>query len=81
MEESIDLDVKLLLKLRTEKGWTTKRLATYLGYKTATGYWLIENGERKIPVSSLYKLSKLYKTSMENFFVSNEAKEVKNENI
>jgi transcriptional regulator with XRE-family HTH domain len=63
------INLELLLNAREENGFSISDLANELGYKTPTGYWLLEKGQRKISVEVLYRLSKLYGRTMEEFIV------------
>ena len=61
------LDRELLRRLRDEHGYSISDMSALLGYKTPTGYWLIEHGQRRLTIESLYELSKLYEMPMEDF--------------
>lgn len=65
---TVDLDA--LKQHRTELGYSISDIADYLGYKTPTGYWLIEKGERSCNVSVLYSLSQLFNVTMEQLLVA-----------
>ena len=62
----------LLLELRTQNGYSISDMAGYLGYKTPTGYWLLEKGKRRVSVDVLYRLSQLYGREMEEFLLLQE---------
>ncbi len=49
-------------------------MAQLLGYKSAVGYWHIENGDRKMKAETLAKIAKILDTSIEEFYL--EEKEV-----
>ena len=54
-----------IAELRAQAKLSISDVAMVLGYKTPTGYWLLEHGERKVSVENLYKLSQLYDVTME----------------
>ena len=62
----VNIDLELITKLREKNNYSISYVASEIGYKTPTGYWLIEKGQRKINVEILYKLAKLYKANMED---------------
>ena len=70
MKAKLDLDV--LHQLRLEEGFSDSEMARELGYKTPTGYWLIEKGERKASVDILYHLAKLFDVTMEELLTVEE---------
>lgn len=58
--------LKISLKeLRKQKGFTQAYLATKLGYKSKSGYSMLENGKTKLSISKAKTLSKLYKIDIE----------------
>lgn len=63
------VNLAMLAALRAEARLSISDVAYHLGYKTPTGYWLVENGERKVNVNMLYKLSRLYNKTMEEFLI------------
>ena len=65
MKELVRIDVDKIERLRAEKGYSISDLASELGYKTPTGYWLISNRQRKCSIDTLYRLAKLYGVQME----------------
>ena len=65
----VTLNLELMQALRNNKGYSISDLAALLGYKTPTGYWLVEKGARKVSVDVLYQLAKLYSCTMEDFIV------------
>lgn len=67
MKTAVNLD--LLLELRNQNNHSISDMADYLGYKTPTGYWLLEKGKRKVSVDVLYRLSQLYGLAMEEFLL------------
>ena len=72
MKILVEVDLDLLCDMRNRHGLSISDVASTLGYKTPTGYWLIENGHRKVSVAVLYKLAKLYNRSMEEFLIIRE---------
>jgi len=68
----VEVDLDLLCDMRKRHELSISDVASKLGYKTPTGYWLIENGQRKVSVSVLYKLANLYNHSMEDFLILRE---------
>lgn len=66
MEQKATVDLDELHLRRKAIGMSISDMAERLGYKTPTGYWLIERGERKVSIDTLYKLSKLYGCAMED---------------
>ena len=67
----IHTDLNTLVRMRERSGLSISDVAAELGYKTPTGYWLIEHGERKVSVENLYRLAQLYGCAMEDFIVDN----------
>ena len=59
------INLELLRELRDTHGYSISDLAEELGYKTPTGYWLLEKGQRKVSVDALYILAHLYGLTME----------------
>lgn len=69
MLKKAEVDLNKLSELRKEHGYSISFVSSYLGYKTPTGYWLIEKGQRQANVSTLYFLSKLYAVPMEDLII------------
>ena len=65
----VRVDLEKLVELREDAKFTISFVSNELGYKTPTGYWLVENGERKVNVDVLYKLSKLYNVAMNDLLI------------
>lgn len=65
MDKKATVDLDELRLRRKAIGMSISDMAERLGYKTPTGYWLIERGERKVSVDTLYTLSKIYGCTME----------------
>lgn len=72
---NITVDLSMVKRLRKKAGLSISMVSDHLGYKTPTGYWLVEKGERKCSVPILYCLSKLYDVAMEDFIVEEHAQE------
>lgn len=68
----VEINLKLIKSLRETHCFSISDMAEYLGYKTPTSYWLLECGKRNISVIVLYKISKLYNLTMEDFLIVRE---------
>lgn len=70
---NVEVDRIYLKKLREERDYSISDIAAYLGYKTPSGYWLLEQAGRKDPrtisATHLFMLAKLYKIPMEKLFI------------
>ena len=66
MAKKAEVDLNQLLALRIKQGYSVSDMATRLGYKTPTGYWLLEKGKRQISVDNLYCLAQIYSIPMED---------------
>ena len=66
MVAKVRIDLDELQRLRAEHNYSISDLAQILGYKTPTGYWLIEQGNRKVSVDTLYRLAEAYSCHMED---------------
>jgi len=71
VKPQVVINVDELKRLREENNYSISDLADELGYKTPTGYWLIEQDQRKVSIDTLYRLAKLYDCSMENLLKEN----------
>lgn len=69
MNEAI-VNLEALKEMRDMHGYSISDIALHLGYKTPTGYWLVEKGERSCSVSVLYALAKLYDLQMEDLVLA-----------
>lgn len=69
MKSVVEVNLPLLSALKAQHKYSTSDLAYLLGYKTPTGYWLIEQGRRKISLNALYQLAKLYGYQMEDLLI------------
>lgn len=65
----VHINLKLLKSLRETRRKSISDLSYYLGYKTPTAYWMLEQGSRNISVEVLYKLSVYYGISMEKLLM------------
>lgn len=63
-------DLSMLKALRENAKFTISFVSNELGYKTPTGYWLVEKGERKVSVDILFSLAKLYNVPMETLLIT-----------
>jgi len=64
--KKVTINLGKLIQLRKDAGFSISHVSEKIGYKTPTGYWLIEKGERKVSVQTLYSLAKLYGVTMES---------------
>lgn len=71
---NLKINLKKIKELRKAKNLTQKDMAQLLGYKSAVGYWHIENGDRKMKAETLAKIAKILDASIEEFYL--EEKEV-----
>ena len=71
MTAKVVIDLAALKELRDQNGYSISDLAAKLGYKTPTGYWLIEQGQRKVSIDTLYRLAEIYDCSMEDLITEN----------
>lgn len=65
----IEVDLEKLSELRVKNGYSVSDMAFKTGFKTPTGYWLLEKGQRKVSVAVLYALAQLYDMSMEDLLI------------
>lgn len=70
--KKVIVNLDTLIELRKKHNFSISHVSEVVGYKTPTGYWLVEKGERKVNTQILYKLSKLYGVSMEELLVVEE---------
>ena len=57
-----------LKEARINAGMALSDAARELGFKTPTGYWHLEKGDRCMTATQLYKFSKVVGLPMEHFF-------------
>lgn len=67
MIEKYEVDIEKLHEYRLKKGYSISDIAAEAGFKTPTGYWLVEKGQRKVSVSLLCCIAKMYGVPMETF--------------
>ena len=65
------VDFEAIKEMREQKGLSLSDLSLALGYKTTSGYWLIERGQRKVSIDALYRLAKIYGCHMEELLTEN----------
>ena len=65
----VRVDLDKLKSLREDAKFSISFVSNELDYKTPTGYWLVERGERKVSVDVLFRLAKLYNVPMEYLLV------------
>lgn len=66
LKDVVTIDVDRLKALRDAHQYSISDLSIRLGYKTPSGYWLIEKGERKVTINILYLLAQIYNCNMED---------------
>jgi len=64
--KQVSVDLDKLVQLRKNHDLSISHVSASIGYKTPTGYWLIEKGERKVSVQILFHLASLYGVTMES---------------
>lgn len=69
---TVTVNLKLIKGLRETSCRSISDVAAYLGYKTPTSWWLIESGQRNMSITVLFKISQLFKTSMESLLIVRE---------
>lgn len=57
-----------LKKARKAKGYTQQRMAELLGYRSKSGYNMIELGSNKPPLKKALKIAELLDVSLEELF-------------
>ena len=71
MVAKVVINLEVLKELRDKNNYSISDLAIQLGYKTPTGYWLIEQGQRKVSIDTLYRLAEIYDVTMEDLIMEN----------
>jgi transcriptional regulator with XRE-family HTH domain len=71
VKAKVVINLEVLKELRDRYGYSISDLASMLGYKTPTGFWLIEQGQRKVSIDTLYRLAKIYNCQMEDLVTEN----------
>lgn len=69
---TVTVNLKLIKSLRETSCRSISDVAAYLGYKTPTSWWLIESGQRNMSIAVLYKISILFRLSMEKLLIVKE---------
>lgn len=64
----VEYALKVMKKLRIEKGLTLQDVADGINYHTGKGYYDIESGRSKVRLEHLEKLSEFYKVPISVFF-------------
>ncbi|WP_294405783.1 helix-turn-helix transcriptional regulator [uncultured Clostridium sp.] len=59
---------ELLKQLRLENKKTQEEVAKILGYRSKSGYSMLENGKVELTISKAKKLAELYKVDVKIFF-------------
>lgn len=65
----VSVNLPLLKELRQKKDYSLSDMSALLGYKTPTGFWLVEKGQRSLSVENLYALSRLFNRTMEDLLI------------
>lgn len=65
----VRIDLEKLKSLREDAKFSISFVSNELGYKTPTGYWLVERGERKVSVDVLFCLATLYNVPMDELLI------------
>lgn len=68
-DEVVHINLEKLKNLREDAKFSISFVSNELGYKTPTGYWLVEHGERKVSVDILFRLAKLYNVAMDELLI------------
>jgi len=68
----VEVNLRLIRSLRETSRKSISDVASVLGYKTPSGYWNLEQGQRTVSVEGLYRLAKLYNMSMEDLLIVRE---------
>lgn len=66
VKPQVVIDTQVLKALRKAYNFSLLDMSAQLGYKTPMGYWNVENGERKVTLDTLYRLSKIFNCAMED---------------
>jgi len=65
----VHINLEKLKNLREDAKFSISFVSNELCYKTPTGYWLVEHGERKVSVDILFRLAKLYNVAMDELLI------------
>lgn len=66
---TVTINLKLIKSLRELSCKSIADIANYLGYKTSCAWWLIESGQRRMSVNTLYKVARLFDLPMEKLLI------------
>ena len=69
LKKTVAVNLEKLKKYREANGYSISDIAVMLGYKTPTGYWLLEKGNRQGSIDVLYMLAELYKCDMKDMLI------------
>lgn len=69
LKKTVAVNLEKLKKYREANGYSISDIAVMLGYKTPTGYWLLEKGNRQCSIDVLYMLAELYKCDMKDMLI------------
>lgn len=61
------MNLPLLIKIRSETGFTQNDMAKKLNYKNKASYCLIENGKTKITIDLASKIKRILQLNQEDF--------------
>lgn len=64
------VDHSKLEALRKYHGYSIQDMATFLGYRTPTGYWQLERGARQITASQMYLIADRLQVEMKDLFIT-----------
>ena len=68
-KKNIKVDLDKLKNMRESHGYSVSDIDLTLGYKTPTGYWMLEKGSRQCSIDALYTLSELYGCEMKELLI------------
>lgn len=60
--------MNILRELRRKNHYTQEEIAKYLGYKSKSGYSMLENDKVRLTIDKAKLLAKLYKVNISDFF-------------
>lgn len=72
MQKQDRVDYEKLEALRKANHLNIKDMATYLGYRTPTGYWQLEKGMRQITATQIFLIAKKFNCTIEELFTESE---------
>lgn len=62
------IDINTIKEKRLTLGYTQDDMARMLGYKSKSGYCMLENGKVKLTIDTAKKISNILDISMEKIF-------------